>query len=926
MAQTPADAINDMVLNSGVFPLGTSVVNLTATEDSVTVDLSTDVFTGGFGDSQSDAYVEAINDALTQWPEITNIEVTVGGFPLWTYLPPPSDLFGSSGGRSLMSLGGPGDVSRSLMAAQGVGSVPVVTPLSSELTGKLVVLHPSHGSYFIGTTWYRAQRTLCGPNPVTNRPPGMGAAYQPSDYYYWTKGFSWPMYYEDDMSPETIRFLYAYCKAGGAATYCSRNLNKSAGAFPATSFGYPATSYPRWQVASKYNLQDIGLPQSVWDEPALPLQADKDLRARAYYVNYLMQTLGYNYNNTVSFSLHSNAATTGSPIQSQARGTETYWYIAQYPTEQAKSAAYCTAVENGVISAIRSQYDGTWAEAIYNATTTPVPQEWSVPYGTYRGYKQGTADANARWQDRGVKTSNFGEIREVKAPAQLMELLFHDDWKFYPDQAFHQDKIFRATIAWGMYTGICNFFAVTPKPYLGATVDSVSFPAYVLPGAAVNGTVSMKNQGMAWCWGNKQVGTAYNPYTVWNLQATAADQFGVVGTKIYIANDGNYYPGDTAEFAVSLTAPAETGTYTTSWKMVKDGFAGGAFGAVASAQIGVDGDGPEITIAAPEAKWYNADPITVSFSATDAMSGLDTITANVNGTDIVSGDSVSGLGNGIHTLSVSAKDKLGNESTKSVNFNVDKDAPVITITAPLAQIYAGKVITPEFSAVDSLSGVASVTAALDGSEVTSGVAVSGLASGLHTLAVTAVDNVGNTATQTVVFTMDSTPPVITIVSPEAKQYLQAGGVLVSFGAVDDFSGVASISATMDGAAIGNGTTYSLLWAPLGTHTLVVTAVDGMGNSTAKSVTFTIGATLESIGTAINQLYAGGQIDNEGIQNSLLVKLAKYEKDTGDIVDAKNYLKNFINEVNAQSGKHLTVAAANILLADAQYVIAHLPTP
>ena len=66
------------------------------------------------------------------------------------------------------------------------------------------------------------------------------------------------------------------------------------------------------------------------------------------------------------------------------------------------------------------------------------------------------------------------------------------------------------------------------------------------------------------------------------------------------------------------------------------------------------------------------------------------------------------------------------------------------------------------------------------------------------------------------------------------------------------------------------------------------------------------------------------IDNEGIQNSLLVKLAKYEKDLGDIPDAKNYLGNFINEVSAQSGKHITVPAANLLLTDANYVIAHLP--
>jgi hypothetical protein len=50
------------------------------------------------------------------------------------------------------------------------------------------------------------------------------------------------------------------------------------------------------------------------------------------------------------------------------------------------------------------------------------------------------------------------------------------------------------------------------------------------------------------------------------------------------------------------------------------------------------------------------------------------------------------------------------------------------------------------------------------------------------------------------------------------------------------------------------------------------------------------------------------IDNAGIANSLQAKLAN------------NDLNSFVNEVNAQNGKHISSEAATYLLRDAQYVL------
>lgn len=150
------------------------------------------------------------------------------------------------------------------------------------------------------------------------------------------------------------------------------------------------------------------------------------------------------------------------------------------------------------------------------------------------------------------------------------------------------DQIWRATVAWGFYEGICNQFYVTPRPHLAADVVSVNFPATAAPSQTINGSITMRNLGMAWCWGHKFTAATkqYAPYTVWILQATPADQF-APGAEIALPPDAIIYPGENATFDVTLTAPATPGVYTTQWRMVKDDAMGGEFGAAASAQIRV---------------------------------------------------------------------------------------------------------------------------------------------------------------------------------------------------------------------------------------------------------------------------------------------------------------------------------------------------
>lgn len=69
----------------------------------------------------------------------------------------------------------------------------------------------------------------------------------------------------------------------------------------------------------------------------------------------------------------------------------------------------------------------------------------------------------------------------------------------------------------------------------------------------------------------------------------------------------------------------------------------------------------------------------------------------------------------------------------------------------------------------------------------------------------------------------------------------------------------------------------------------------------------------------------GWIDNDGIMNSLLKKVEAIEASIakGNKTSAKNQLNAFINEVNAQKGKHISDKAIKILLEDAQCILTNL---
>jgi len=138
--------------------------------------------------------------------------------------------------------------------------------------------------------------------------------------------------------------------------------------------------------------------------------------------------------------------------------------------------------------------------------------------------------------------------------------------------------------------------------------------------------------------------------------------------------------------------------------------------------------------------WYNKD-VVVRFAASDDISGIDTVTPDT----IISTEGAAQSATG------TAVDKAGNSNSTTVSgINIDKTPPQVTINIPASGgVYLlNQALTADWSATDSLSGIASATGTLP-----SGAAIDTSMAGTKTFTVVATDIAGNTATQTSSYTI-----------------------------------------------------------------------------------------------------------------------------------------------------------------------------
>jgi hypothetical protein len=170
----------------------------------------------------------------------------------------------------------------------------------------------------------------------------------------------------------------------------------------------------------------------------------------------------------------------------------------------------------------------------------------------------------------------------------------------------------------------------------------------------------------------------------------------------------------------------------------------------------------------------------------------------------------------------------------------------------------------------------------------------------QSVAGTATDTSRNSASTTVGgISIDRTAPDVRYIG-NTGSYSVDQTVSIICSASDALSGLATNS-----CANITGPAYTFL----GTNTYSATATDRAGNSTTASLRFTVGVATDSLCALTTQI-----VTNAGIANSLCQKLRNAEDADlrGNQKAANNMRDAFGHEVDAQSGKAIPTAAAELL--------------
>ena len=188
------------------------------------------------------------------------------------------------------------------------------------------------------------------------------------------------------------------------------------------------------------------------------------------------------------------------------------------------------------------------------------------------------------------------------------------------------------------------------------------------------------------------------------------------------------------------------------------------------------------------------------------------------------------------SLTVTARDNAGNQRAVTHTVTVvDDTSPKVTIGTPEdgAVYERGASVTADYSCTDEENGSGLQSCVGD---VPDGGAVNTSTLGEHTFTVQATDRAGNTGSKTVNYTVvDRTAPVISVATPSAGAVYGLGeSVAADYSCADEpgGSGLATCAGTVaDGAAVDTSS--------VGKKTFKVEAADNAGNTSSKSVTYTV---------------------------------------------------------------------------------------
>lgn len=196
------------------------------------------------------------------------------------------------------------------------------------------------------------------------------------------------------------------------------------------------------------------------------------------------------------------------------------------------------------------------------------------------------------------------------------------------------------------------------------------------------------------------------------------------------------------------------------------------------------------------------------------------------------------------------------------------------------------------------------------------------ADGVMTVHYRATDNGGNVSeVGQVVVRIDKTAPQVAVDGVSDGATVGNSGD-VSWSATDATSGVGSVVATLDGAAVA-GDELALWRLSLGSHTLEITATDKAGHATTRGVTFTTTTSLAELTALTERLARSGEITpaGESVLEKRLRQAAKHVA-AGRNASARSQLQEYA-DLAASSLNVADADARAALQRDARAVISQL---
>lgn len=356
--------------------------------------------------------------------------------------------------------------------------------------------------------------------------PGHGLFWTGSGWSTQRPIYCYPLSQEDYHNLEMMIYLEEYLESDGMTIKLVRCTDKN--------FGNHSSGNPWWKMGAYLWLQQLGYPCSVYGSATgCTTGSGGDERSD----DIVSRPLSSNYDETdIYVSLHTNGFQ-GDCAGGCPTGSETYYdNSSSHAAWGAASQTLATNINSSLMTAIQTYYDATWS-----------------CHGSC------------------VKDSNgaYGEIRVPDRPATLTELGFHDTCD--RDGLYMLDNFYRSVAMWGMYKGICNYFGTSPTwAFYSYEYVSDTIPDVMNAGQSYNVSISFRNRGVLW-----------NSARSFRLGAVGDSDPFTAFTRVDLPEE--IEPGELCTFNFTMTAPATATTYTTDWRMVRDGFTW--FGPTVSKQV-----------------------------------------------------------------------------------------------------------------------------------------------------------------------------------------------------------------------------------------------------------------------------------------------------------------------------------------------------